>query len=142
MLNMQGKNFKTNEKLTTAASGVSGGDHQEKGFSLLTTDSIQLWAWLDGYQPLDEQSLKSLSEDISYKNRETTDVSLGLFLHLSKKKQSKLELIFVYKKSAVNYMHHCKRSYLKTSDLNQTFYMSNIEVNFQQICDRKIVACC
>jgi hypothetical protein len=79
MLNMQGKNLKINEKLTTA-SGGSGGDHQEKGFSLLTTDSIQLWAWLDGYQPLDEQSLKSLSEDISYRCRETSDVSLVFFL--------------------------------------------------------------
>lgn len=47
---------------------------QEKGFSLLRTDTIQLWVWLQGYQPLDEQPLKSLSEDISYRIRETSDV--------------------------------------------------------------------
>jgi hypothetical protein len=69
MLNMQGKNLKINEKQS-----LVGGDQHEKGFSLLSTDSIQLWAWLEGYQPLDEQSLKSLSEDISYRCRETSDV--------------------------------------------------------------------
>lgn len=50
-------------------------DH-EKGFSLLRTDTIQLWVWLQGYQPLDEQPLKSLSEDISYRIRETSDVCI------------------------------------------------------------------
>lgn len=51
---------------------------QEKGFSLLRLDTIQLWSWLEGNQPLDELSLKSLSEDISYRIRETTDVCLSL----------------------------------------------------------------
>ena len=46
----------------------------EKGFSLLRTDTIQLWALLEDFQPLDEHSLKSMSEDISYRIRETTDV--------------------------------------------------------------------
>lgn len=47
---------------------------QEKGFALVRTDTIQLWVWLQGYQPLDEQPLKSVSEDMSYRIRETTDV--------------------------------------------------------------------
>ncbi len=50
------------------------GAELEKGFSLLRTDTIQLWTLLDDFQPLDEHSLKSLSEDISYRIRETTDV--------------------------------------------------------------------
>ena len=49
-------------------------NNEEKGFALLRTDTIQLWVWLQGYQPLDEQPLKSLSEDISYRIRETSDV--------------------------------------------------------------------
>lgn len=65
---------------------------KEKGFALLRPDTIQLWVWLQGYQPLDEQPLKSLSEDISYRIRETSDVKLiqlvrfinfGHYLHLS-----------------------------------------------------------
>jgi hypothetical protein len=48
-------------------------------FSLLRTDTIQLWALLEDFQPLDEHSLKSLSEDISYRIRETTDVNHSLF---------------------------------------------------------------
>lgn len=61
---------------------ISGQNHQspvgdlEKGFSLLRTDTIQLWTWLEGLQPLDEHSLKSLSEDVSYRVRETTDVNI------------------------------------------------------------------
>jgi hypothetical protein len=47
---------------------------QQKGFHLLRTDTIQLWVWLEGYQPLDDQSLKSLPEDIQYRIRENTDV--------------------------------------------------------------------
>ena len=70
---MQEKNSKSHEK------PGGGFEHHEKGFTLLSTDSIQLWAWLEGYQPLDEQSLKSLSEDISYRCRETSDVSYSLF---------------------------------------------------------------
>ena len=50
------------------------GHDKEKGFALLRTDTIQLWVWLQGYQPLDEQPLKSLSEDISYRIREASDV--------------------------------------------------------------------
>ncbi len=50
------------------------GQDKDKGFALLRTDTIQLWVWLQGYQPLDEQPLKSLSEDISYRIRESTDV--------------------------------------------------------------------
>jgi hypothetical protein len=46
----------------------------EKGFSLLRTDTIQLWLWLDEFPPLSEQLLKSLSQDVSYRIRETTDV--------------------------------------------------------------------
>ena len=46
----------------------------EKGFSLIRTDAIQLAVWLEGYTPLDDQPLKSLSEDISYRIRETLDV--------------------------------------------------------------------
>ena len=70
---MQEKNSKINEKQVASSS-----DHHEKvtTFSLLSTDSIQLWAWLEGYNPLDEQSVKSLSEDISYRCRETTDVNI------------------------------------------------------------------
>ena len=66
---MQEKNSKSHDKPLGPA------EHHEKGFSLLSTDSIQLWAWLEGYEPLDEQSLMSLSEDISYRCRETSDVS-------------------------------------------------------------------
>lgn len=53
---------------------------QEKasGFSLFRLDTIQLWAWLEGHQPLDELSLKSLSEDISYRIREITDVDINI----------------------------------------------------------------
>jgi hypothetical protein len=88
------------EKTTKASAS-----EQEKGFSILRTDTIQLWVWLEGNQPLEEQSLKSVSEDISYRIREVTDC-------------------------AVNYMHHCKRSQLKTSDMNKAFQMANIEVKF------------
>lgn len=48
---------------------------QDKGFALLRTDTIQLWVLLEGLQPLEEQSLKSLSEDVSYRCRETSDVN-------------------------------------------------------------------
>ncbi len=50
------------------------GHDKDKGFALLRTDTIQLWVWLQGYQPLDEQPLKSISEDISYRIRESSDV--------------------------------------------------------------------
>ena len=52
----------------------SSNTEQEKGFALVRTDTIQLWVWLQGYRPLDEQPLKSVSEDISYRIRETSDV--------------------------------------------------------------------
>jgi hypothetical protein len=60
---MQDKNAKVNSP------------EQEKGFALFRSDTIQLWVWLEGYQPLDEQSLKSLSEDITYRIREILDVN-------------------------------------------------------------------
>lgn len=66
---MQEKNTKT----TT-------GDH-EKEFSLMRTDTIQLWLWLEGHHPMDEHCLKYMSEDVSYRIRETADVIL--YLHLN-----------------------------------------------------------
>ena len=95
----------------------------EKGFSLLRTDTIQLWVWLQGYQSLEDQPLKSLSEDISYRIRETTDVYLINYLLILDN-----FLIPLFFKCAVNFMRHCKRSKLKTSDLNKTFQLCNIEV--------------
>jgi len=65
---MQDKNAKVNSP------------EQEKGFALFRSDTIQFWVWLEGYQPLDEQSLKSLSEDITYRIREILDV--GFFFNL------------------------------------------------------------
>ena len=77
---------------------------QSGGFSILRADTINLWVWLQGHeQPLDEHSLKSVSEDISYRIRECTD-------------------------AAVNYMHHCKRSVLRTSDMNKAFQMADVQV--------------
>lgn len=64
-------------KSSNSNSTSTAGDH-EKGFSLLRLDTIQLWAWLEGHQPLDDLSLKSLSEDVSYRIRETTDVNTFL----------------------------------------------------------------
>ncbi|CAF0928055.1 unnamed protein product, partial [Brachionus calyciflorus] len=78
---------------------------QDQGFALFRSDTIQLWSWLEGYQPLDEQSLKGLSEDISYRIRDSLD-------------------------TAVSFMHHCKRSELKTKDVNKAFQMLNIEKTF------------
>lgn len=49
-------------------------DHTKTGFALLRPDTIQLWTWLEGYAPLDDLSLMSLSEDVSYRIREITDV--------------------------------------------------------------------
>jgi hypothetical protein len=51
----------------------------EKGFAVLRTDTIQLWVWQQGFnQLLDDQSLKILSEDISYRMREAIDVIMTL----------------------------------------------------------------
>jgi hypothetical protein len=58
--------------MQTFASNLPNPD--EKGFTLIRTDAIQLAVWLEGYTPLDDQPLKSLSEDISYRIRETLDV--------------------------------------------------------------------
>ena len=68
---------------STAASATATASDVEKGFALLRTDSIQLWVYLQGHQPLEEQPLKFLSEDISYRIRETSDVSL-FFLTIQK----------------------------------------------------------
>lgn len=51
-------------------------NESEHGFVLFRSDTIQLWSWLEGNQQLDEPSLKSLSEDISYRIRESLDVKL------------------------------------------------------------------
>ena len=75
----------------------------EKGFTLVRTGMLQFWIWLEGSSQLDDPPLMSLSEDISYRIRETLDI-------------------------AVNYMRHCKRLKLKTSDLNKAFQFGNIEV--------------
>jgi len=56
------------------------GHDKDKGFALLRTDTIQLWVWLQGYQPLDEQPLKSISEDISYRIRESSDVIRFIYI--------------------------------------------------------------
>ena len=71
---------KMQEKSSSKSTSQSS-DQQEKGYVLLRTDTIQLWACLEEYQPLDEHLLKSLSEDISYRIRETTDV-LSFSSHL------------------------------------------------------------
>lgn len=69
----------------------------EKGFTLVRTDIIQLWVWLEGYSPLDDQPLKSLSEDISYRIRETLDVIyLKFFISLNILFHSLLECCQLY----------------------------------------------
>ena len=52
----------------------------EKGFTLIRTDAIQLAVWLEGYTPIEDQPLKSLSEDISYRIREALDVLFEILL--------------------------------------------------------------
>lgn len=67
---MQDKNSKSISQVTR--------NEPEQGFALCRSDTIQLWSWLEGNQQLDDQSLKSLSEDISYRIRESLDVRLFL----------------------------------------------------------------